>query len=102
VRLRRVAQARTVAGRIAGAPASATFAVGHAAGGRLVPVLVDPAGRRHTAARPGRGVAFRRSGTLVVIRVTRPANGRWLVVLTPTRLAGGGLAARVSLTVPRG
>ncbi len=70
-------------------------------GGKLIPVLIDPRGVRHTPGSPGKNVVFRRSGTFDLYKVLRPRQGTWSVVMTPKLLAAGALSARVSVTVPR-
>jgi hypothetical protein len=78
----------------------AKFFVSFTPGGKLVPVLVDPNGKRHTPGTPGKNVVFRRSGTFYLFKVLKPKKGSWSVVMTPKLLVQGSLAARVSVTVP--
>jgi hypothetical protein len=79
----------------------AKFFVSFTPGGKLVPVLIDPKGRKHTPGTPGKNVVFRRSGTFYLFKVTHPRKGKWTVQMTPKLLVSGALAARVSVTVPR-
>ena len=78
----------------------AKFFVSFTPGGKLIPVLVDPNGTKHTPGSPGKNVVFRRSGTFYLYKVLRPAKGAWSVVMTPKLLVSGALNARVSVTVP--
>jgi hypothetical protein len=79
----------------------AKFFVSFTPGGKLVPVIIDPSGTRHTPGSPGKNVVFRRSGTFYLFKVTHPRQGRWSVEMTPKLLVAGKLAARVSVTVPK-
>jgi hypothetical protein len=93
-------KAKTLTKRITAKYSVAKFFVSFTPGGKLVPVLVDPAGKRHTPGTPGKNVVFRRSGTFYLFKVLRPKQGNWSVVMTPKLLVQGALAARVSVTVP--
>jgi hypothetical protein len=79
----------------------AKFFVSFTPGGKLIPVLIDPKGAKHTPGSPGKSVVFRRSGTFYLFKVPHPKLGKWTVVMTPKALVSGALAARVSVTVPR-
>jgi hypothetical protein len=92
-------KARTLTRKLAAGYAVAKFFVSFTPGGKLVPVLVDPSGKRHTPGSPGRNVVFRHSGTFSLFKVLKPKRGSWSVVMTPKLLVQGRLAARVSVTV---
>ena len=79
----------------------AKFFVSYTPGGALTPVLVDPAGIKHSLTVPGKNVAIRRGDTCSLFRVLHPRRGAWSVVMTPRRLVAGRLSAHVSVTVPR-
>jgi hypothetical protein len=79
----------------------AKFFVSFTPGGKLIPVIIDPSGKKHTPGSPGKNVVFRRSGTFYLFKVTHPKQGKWSVEMTPKLLVSGALAARVSVTVPR-
>jgi hypothetical protein len=93
-------KAKTLTKRLSAKYGVAKFFVSFTPGGKLVPVLVDPNGKRHTPGTPGKNVVFRRSGTFYLFKVLHPKKGNWSVVMTPKLLVLGKLAARVSVTVP--
>ncbi len=101
VTFKTLGKAKTITKRIAGRFSVAKFFVSFTPGGKLIPVLIDPRGVRHTPGSPGKNVVFRRSGTFYLFKVLRPKQGKWSVVMTPRLLVQGALAARVSVTVPR-
>jgi hypothetical protein len=69
--------------------------------GRYQVVLIDPRGRRHTAALPGTGTVFRRGATFAFFRVTKPRAGSWTVQIKNLRLTTPTDRARASVTAPR-
>jgi hypothetical protein len=101
VTFKAVGKSKTITKRIAGSFGVAKFFVSFTPGGKLVPVLIDPRGVRHTPGSPGKNVVFRRSGTFYLFKVLHPRQGKWSVVMTPRQLVQNALTARVSVTVPR-
>ena len=101
VNFKTAGKSKTISKKLAGKISVAKFFVSFTPGGKLVPVLIDPKGAKHTPGSPGKNVVFRRSGTFYLFKVLRPKQGRWSVVMTPKQLVSGALAARVSVTVPR-
>jgi hypothetical protein len=95
-----IGKAKTLTKKITANYSVAKFFVSFTPGGKLVPVLVDPNGKRHTPGTPGKNVVLRRSGTFYLFKVLKPKKGAWSVVMTPKLLVQGALAARVSVTVP--
>jgi hypothetical protein len=101
VTFKALGKAKRVTKKIIGKFSVAKFFVSFTPGGKLIPVLIDPKGVKHTPGSPGKNVVFRRSGTFYLFKVLRPKQGKWAVVMTPKLLVSGALAARVSVTVPR-
>ena len=101
VTFKALGKSKQITKRIAGSFSVAKFFVSFTPGGKLIPVLIDPKGVKHTPGSPGKNVIFRRSGTFYLFKVTHPKLGKWTVVMTPKALVEGALAARVSVTVPR-
>ena len=94
-------KSRRITKRIGAGLSVAKFFISFTPGGKLVPVLIDPDGVRHTPGSPGKSVVFRRSGTFSLFKALHPQRGKWTVVMTPKALVSGALDARVSVTVPR-
>jgi von Willebrand factor type A domain len=101
VTFKALGKAKTITKTLGARISVAKFFVSFTPGGKLIPVLIDPKGLKHTPGSPGKNVVFRRSGTFYLFKVLRPKQGKWSVVMTPRLLVSGALAARVSVTVPR-
>gem|GEM_PF-5217174 len=96
----RAGQSRQYVQRIPRNLPQATFFVGWGNGAYQL-VLTDPKGRRYTAAKPGKGVVFRRGATFAFFRVTKPRVGAWRVQVRNLRLTTPSDRARASVTAPR-
>jgi hypothetical protein len=101
VTFKALGKSKQISKKIGGTFSVAKFFVSFTPGGKLIPVLIDPKGVKHTPGSPGKNVVFRRSGTFYLFKVLHPRRGEWSVVMTPKLLVSGALAVRVSVTVPR-
>ncbi|HWH15598.1 MAG TPA: VWA domain-containing protein, partial [Miltoncostaeaceae bacterium] len=93
-------QSRQYVQRIPRGLPQATFFLGWGNGVYQL-TLTDPKGRRYTAAKPGKGVVFRRGATFAFFRVTKPRAGVWKVGVGNVRLTAPTDRARASVTTPR-
>jgi hypothetical protein len=96
----RAGQTRAFKQRIPRNLPQATFFVGWGNGAYKL-TLTDPKGRKHTAAKPGRGVQFRRGATFAFFRVTKPRAGQWRVQVDNIRLSTPTDRAKTTVTTPK-
>jgi hypothetical protein len=78
---------------------SATFFVGWG-GGRYQLQLIDPRGKVHTRAKPGRGFSYRAGATFGFIKVTKPLAGLWRLNVRAQKLTTPRDRARTTITIP--
>jgi hypothetical protein len=92
-------QQRSFQQRLARGLPSATFFVGWG-GGRYQLQLLDPRGRVHTRAKPGRGFTYRAGATFGFFKVVKPAAGLWRLRVRAQKLITPRDRARTTITVP--
>ncbi|MDX6647281.1 MAG: hypothetical protein QOK40_3008 [Miltoncostaeaceae bacterium] len=78
---------------------SATFFVGWG-DGRYRLELVDPKGKVHTRAKPGKAFTFRGGASFGFFRVNKPAAGLWRLRVLAQKLTTTRDRARTTITVP--